>query len=111
MSLAFGDIVLVPFPFTDQSGAKKRPAVIVSSAKYNAARRDVILMAVTSQVSKISAFGETPVTDWRQAGLLFSSTIKPVVATIEATLVLRSLGALSPRDQSTLKSNISEILC
>jgi mRNA interferase MazF len=31
----FGDIVLVPFPFTDQSGAKKRPAVIVSSAAYN----------------------------------------------------------------------------
>jgi mRNA interferase MazF len=27
----FGDIVLVPFPFTDQTTAKKRPAVIVSS--------------------------------------------------------------------------------
>jgi mRNA interferase MazF len=25
----FGDVVLVPFPFTDQSGTKKRPAVVV----------------------------------------------------------------------------------
>ncbi len=30
---SFGDIVLVPFPFTDQSGIKKRPAVVVSSAE------------------------------------------------------------------------------
>jgi hypothetical protein len=27
LSLRFGDVVLVPFPFTDQSGTKKRPAV------------------------------------------------------------------------------------
>jgi mRNA interferase MazF len=31
----YGDVVLVPFPFTDQS-ALKRPAVIVSSADYHA---------------------------------------------------------------------------
>ena len=41
---SFGDIVLVPFPFTDQSGIKKRPAVIVSSAAYNAPRRDVLII-------------------------------------------------------------------
>ncbi|MCP9493236.1 MAG: hypothetical protein MSG64_02150 [Pyrinomonadaceae bacterium MAG19_C2-C3] len=34
----FGDVVLVPFPFTDQSGAKKRPAAVVSSFAYNNAR-------------------------------------------------------------------------
>lgn len=44
----FGDIVLAPFPFTDQSGSKKRPAVIASSAAYQQARRDVLIMAVTS---------------------------------------------------------------
>ena len=38
-SFEFGDIALVPFPFTDQSTAKKRPAVIISSKTYNAARR------------------------------------------------------------------------
>jgi len=44
----FGDIVRVPFPFTDQSGAKKRSAIVVSSAAYNEARRDMMIMAVTS---------------------------------------------------------------
>lgn len=31
----FGDVVLVPFPFTDHSTTKKRPAVVVSSSQYN----------------------------------------------------------------------------
>jgi len=44
----FGEIVLVPFPFTDQSGGKRRPAVIVSSAAYNRERIDLVIMAVTS---------------------------------------------------------------
>ncbi|MFP5465559.1 MAG: type II toxin-antitoxin system PemK/MazF family toxin, partial [Gammaproteobacteria bacterium] len=46
----FGDVVLVPFPFTDQSTTKKRPAIIVSSQHYNAQRPDLIVMAVTSQL-------------------------------------------------------------
>lgn len=40
MAYDFGDVVLAPFPFTDQSGLKKRPAVIVSKRNYNDARRE-----------------------------------------------------------------------
>lgn len=46
----FGDIVLVPFPFTDHTTSKKRPAVVVSADAYNQRRHDVIVMAVTSQI-------------------------------------------------------------
>lgn len=45
----FGDVVLVPFPFTDQRVIKKRPAVIISSECYQNSHPDLILMAVTSQ--------------------------------------------------------------
>ncbi len=44
----FGEVVLVPFPFTDQTMTKKRPAIVVSSAAYNSERPDLVLMAVTS---------------------------------------------------------------
>jgi mRNA interferase MazF len=47
---ALGDVVLGPFPFTDQSGTKRRPAVVVSSTGYNNRRRDIVIMAITSQV-------------------------------------------------------------
>jgi len=46
ISFEFGDIVLVRFPFTDQSGSKQRPAVVVSSQAYHQARADVILMVL-----------------------------------------------------------------
>ena len=95
MAHSFGDVVLVPFPFTDQSGAKKRPAVIVSSGGYNAGRRDLVIMAITSQVRTPLGFGETLVTDWQAAGLIKPSVLKPVVTTIEQGLVVRTIGALS----------------
>jgi len=97
----FGDVVLVPFPFTDQSGAKKRPAVVVSSAAYNGARRDLVLMAVTSQVRATTSVGEVFVTEWKRAGLLKPSVIKPVLTTVAKGLILRTLGQLEAADQST----------
>jgi len=78
----FGDILLVPFPFTDQSTTKKRPAVVVSSSAYNLERPDLILLAVTSQVRAGTSFGECPVGQWQKAGLLKPSAIKPVVTAI-----------------------------
>lgn len=54
----FGDIVLVPFPFTDQSAAKKRPAVVISSEAYHQQRPDLIIMAVTSQVKSAQTVGD-----------------------------------------------------
>ena len=45
---SFGDVVLVPFPFTDQTGAKKRPAVVVSSSAYNTGRPDIVTMALVT---------------------------------------------------------------
>ena len=57
----FGDIILVPFPFTDQSTVKKRPAVIISSDDYNRYRPDVVIMAVTSQMRSADYFGDIAV--------------------------------------------------
>lgn len=81
---SFGDVVLVPFPFTDQSTTKKRPAVIVSSAEYNKARPDIILMAITGHLSGYARIGEVVISDWKEAGLLKTSTIKPIIATKES---------------------------
>ncbi|MHB1231792.1 MAG: type II toxin-antitoxin system PemK/MazF family toxin [Burkholderiales bacterium] len=106
----FGDIVLVPFPFTDQSAAKKRPAVVISSAAYQRERPDLIIMAVTSQVRTALTVGEIIVSDWQGAGLLKSSAIKPVIATIEKSLVINTLGRLKNDDQIALRNAIGKII-
>ena len=46
-----GDIVLVPFPFTDRSSTKKRPALVVSPDSFNKHAQDVVLVAITSQLA------------------------------------------------------------
>jgi len=106
----FGDLVLVPFPFTDQSATKRRPAVVVSSAAYHRERPDLVILAVTSQLRPQASLGEVSVTKWKEAGLLKPSVLKPVLATIERGLVLRKLGRLADEDRATLRKLLGEIL-
>lgn len=106
----FGDIVLVPFPFTDQSTAKRRPAVVVSSQGYHRERPDLIIMAVTSQIRSAAGIGEVTVRDWQAAGLLKPSAIKPVIATVERGLVIRRLGRLKDPDREALRRALSTIV-
>lgn len=106
----FGEIVLVPFPFTNQAESKKRPAVVISSAAYHTNRPDLLIMAITSQAHTAPDFATFPVIDWQAAGLLKPSFAKPVIATLEQVLVIRSMGNLSPRDQQSLRQMIAQIL-
>lgn len=106
----FGDLVLVPFPFTDQSATKRRPAVVVSSSAYHRARPDLLIMAVTSQQPSTLSVGEVQVQDWRGAGLLKPSVLKPVLTTIDPVLVLKKLGRLASADQAALRQALTTIL-
>ena len=110
MPFEFGDVVLVPFPFTSQRASKKRPAVVVSNRTYSTARPDLIVMAVTSQLRPNPGLGETWISHWQAAGLLKPSVVKPVFATLEQRLVLRRLGALDDGDRAALRNAISEII-
>jgi mRNA interferase MazF len=106
----FGDLVLVPFPFTDQSTSKRRPGAVVSSPLYHRERRDLIILAVTSQRRAPTSVGEFAIERWEEAGLLKPSVLKPVVATIERRLVLRKLGVLASKDRLALQRVPATIL-
>ena len=74
----FGDIVLVPFPFTDQTTTKKRPAVVVSSDVFNSQYADIIVMAITSKSATGTAVGEVAIVvcsnrPWRSLQAFLSS--------------------------------------
>lgn len=110
MLLSFGDVVLVRFPFTNQTAFKQRPAVVVSNSSYNAASPDVVIMAITSQLRPSAQRGELWIADWQGAHLLKPSAVKPVFATIEQNLVIKSLGTLQPADQASLRTLIATVL-
>lgn len=106
----FGEVVLVPFPFTNQVASKKRPAVVISSTAYHTNRPDLLIMAITSRAHTAPDFATFPVIDWQAAGLLKPSFAKPVLATLEQALVIRRMGNLSPRDQQSLRQMLTQIL-
>lgn len=84
--------------------------MVVSSERYNSGRPDLIIMAVTSRLHQVDRLGEKPVADWQGAGLVKPSVFKPILATIENTLVLRQLGSLQNDDRHSLDKILQDIL-
>jgi mRNA interferase MazF len=92
-----GDVVLVSFVFSDDSGKKLRPAVVISSAAYNRSRQEIVVAAITSNVRR-RLFGDHALTDWKGAGLLFPSVVTGIVRTIKQTMIDRKVGTM-PRPE------------
>ena len=108
-----GDVVLIPFPFTDFSTTKQRPAVVISSASFNASHDDVIVMAITSQVPEIINEEDYAIAEQEiaNAGLLKASLIKPYKITLVAKILVRKkLGQLPKPAINTIKSKFLKII-
>ncbi len=103
-----GDVLLVPYPFTDQRGSKQRPAVVVSGKAYNRSHPDLILAPVTSQINRTS--DEVTLAHWQAAGLLKPSVVKPVLSSFESRLVRRKLGTLAESDLIQVRDLFLQIL-
>ena len=67
-------------------------------------------MAVTSQIKPSGAYGEVGLTEWKDAGLLKPSVIKPIFATIEKGLVLKTLGRIQDKDSSVVREVLRKLL-
>jgi len=97
-----GDVVLAPFPFTDQRGSKQRPAVVLSGVSYNRSHPDIILAPITSQITNTA--DEVILADWEPARLLKPSAVKPIVSSFEISLIRRKLGELSGADLKRVRA-------
>lgn len=100
-----GDTVLVNFIFSDESGVKRRPAVIVSSDVYNKGRDEVIIAAITSKTDRILA-GDHPLINWQSAGLLFPSVATGIIRTIKQSMIDRKLGSMASQDMEAIDSKL-----
>lgn len=98
MAFQRGDVVLVPFPFSDFSTTKVRPAVVVSSALYHSTEPDLILAALTTKVGAATQPLDYILNSWQAAGLRYPSALKPVLFTLDPARILHRLGALAPSD-------------
>jgi mRNA interferase MazF len=100
-----GDVVLIPFPFTDLSTVKQRPAIILSSLAFNQQHEDAILAAITSHVPDVLTSDEYLLSDeeQREAGLPKPSMIKMgKLVTLDQRLIRKHLGRMPATGQQQL---------
>jgi len=90
------DIVLVSFPYTDFSSAKKRPAVIISRSHFNVTHADVICCAITSNPKEYGSSINLSNQDLVVGAIRFDSRIKPTkLFTLSQGNILRKIAIIS----------------
>jgi mRNA-degrading endonuclease toxin of MazEF toxin-antitoxin module len=99
-----GDVALVRFPFADLAAAKKRPALVLARTARSSRNRVATLAMITSQIESLKLDGDVVLTDWKAAGLLHPSLLRLAkVATVDADLVDKTIGKLSPADREAAR--------
>ena len=91
------DIILVPFPFTNLSATKKRPALVVSPDEYNIGQ-DVIIAFMTSNLDVLPRVGDYTIQEWEKANLPKPTMIRMKFATIDKSNIIKQFGRLTSLD-------------
>jgi mRNA interferase MazF len=96
-----GDIVLLPFPFTDLSGMKNRPAVVLAQNDF-----DVTVAFITTQLH-YKETTDVVISDFKESGLKKESLIRlNKIATIDKSIVLGKMGELETYIIKKLNTNL-----
>ena len=103
-----GDVVLVPFPFTDLSSSKTRPAVVVNVEEFERETGNLTVAMITS-VRHETSF-DCEIKDWKAAHLLTASWVRMKFATLEPSLVRYQPGKLTKGDMTDVDKKIRHAL-
>ena len=107
MTYSKWDIILVTFPFTNLKSSKKRPALVISPDIYNKGR-DVVIAFITSKLEQEYKIGDYQIQNWREAGLPKPAMIRMKFATIEKSIIIKTLGRLPEEDIFPFKNELLE---
>lgn len=100
-----GDLILIPFPFTDLSGNKLRPAVVLFITNY-----DVTICFITTQI-KWKESTDIVLVPSIQNGIKQTSIIRvSKIATVEQSLVVGKLGNLGTKEMEKLDQKLKKLL-
>ncbi len=90
------DILLVPFPFSDQSGRKVRPVVVVSNLEFNEHSEDYLVAGITSNISREKYSIRISSADLEEGQLFTRCCVKAEnLLKIDRELVVKKIGRLN----------------
>lgn len=105
-SYSKNETVLIRYPFSDLSGSKVRPAVVVSTPHPS---QDAFVVPLTSRTAGLLA-GEFVLGDWAKAGLNVPTAVKRGLYTVHEKLVAKAVGSLVETDARRVERSLREWL-
>ena len=104
-----GDVVVVPFPYSDKLAEKRRPALVVSSDHFNSKSGFVWVVMITSKLQK--SLADDIALNHTEAGLSKASVVRVAkIATIETARVIRVAGKIEAKTRKDVRKAIAGIL-
>ncbi|MBI4688125.1 MAG: type II toxin-antitoxin system PemK/MazF family toxin [Nitrospirae bacterium] len=102
-----GDVVVVPFPFSDLTQSKRRPALVISKLEGD----DIILCQITSQAIKDNYAISIDDKDFEAGGLKQPSNVRPNrIFTADSHIVLYKIGNLRTDKLNEVIGKVVEII-
>jgi len=98
------DVVVVPFPFSDEPGTKRRPALVLTNTIFNRGGNTVLAMITTK--GHLSWPGDSEIEEYSTAGLNLPCQVRFKVFTLDNRLLLKKIGRLAEEDSKRVKKNL-----
>lgn len=111
MILEKGDVIVTPIPFSDLSGIKKRPALVVAGMRGD----DVVVCAITTQIARQDEYSiALEVGDFEEVepGVFWNSSYIRAnkIYTIEKSIVIKKLGKISGKKLGEVIEAVKKVL-
>jgi len=100
-------------PFSNHSGAKPRPALVISADAFHRELPDLIVCPISSQprYHQRPGPGDCPLQKWRVVGLRHPSTVRiSKILAVDKKIIKRVLGRLSSEDLLRVEKGLREAL-
>ena len=102
------DVVVVPFPFVDRAGSRRRPALVLSDRSFNEAGNTVLAM-ITTRAHRPWP-GDTELSDLHAAGLHVPCLVRLKLFTLDNRLVAKRIGRIGDGDRATVLAELDRYL-
>ena len=104
------DVVIVPFPYSEQQQSVVRPGVIVSTPRLHQKTR-MYYVAMITNAQHAAWDGDVEVSNLKGAGLPVPSIVRPAkLATVDESVIVRAIGSLPSKDRVKVLESLTAFL-
>ncbi len=110
MNIKQKELVLLPYPFSDQEGSKVRPAIVVSNDNFNEKSEDSIMVPLTTMIRECPYSILINQEDLSSGKLIKQSQVRAdKIFAIHKYLVMMKIGVLKEETFEKIKSELAKI--